>query len=146
MSDIIVRMADLCGRTEVGSLVSVRPSVCGATHSRHAGSDFPSLGIGADSFASASGAVAVVEQTGHRTAFNSSRLRLPGSLIPIGFHRALQVLQDALRNSADLLHFSPSAALRGLAVVFNGREDDRKKSKCPTKEFPGAEKIFPKRV
>lgn len=82
-----------------------------------------------------------------RHPFNSSRpIRLPGSLIPIGFHRALTVCQDARRDSADPFHFSPSAAKRGLAVVFNGREDDRKKSKCPTNVFPGAEKIFPKRV
>lgn len=66
-----------------------------------------------------------------RPFYLSRRFEAPGSLL-LGNTR-VKFLQEPSRRLADLLHFNLSAPSRGLAGVFDGHKQTRRKDKCPTK-------------
>lgn len=98
-----------------------------AQHSRHAGSDFPSLDLGTDSFAGVSGAAAVL-RTGHRTALKFLRaVSVARHLIP-GLRRALQACKQSSSGISQGFQVSIlSAGPAGLAGCFDRHEATKEK-------------------
>lgn len=72
----------------------------------------------------------------HRLACRRSNLsrpfRRPGSLFPVS-RIAFHPLQQSVRCLSETFHLRPFCRSPGLAGVFDGRKQIRRKQKCPTK-------------
>lgn len=108
-------------------IIPSRPLLA-AQHSRHAGSDFPSLDLGDGSFARVQGRGGCRRTTGHRAPLNSfPTIRGVGSLIP-GLRRALKPRKQPRNGfSQGFQDIILSAGSAGLAGVLVGHQQTRRK-------------------
>lgn len=128
MNTIIICRDGPDGRERARDRILSRPSVGGSTHSRHAGSDFPSLDLGDGSFARVQGRGGCRRTTGHRAPLKFiPTIRGVGSLIP-GLRRALQPRKQSRSGFAKGFQNSIlSAGSAGLVGCFDRHEATKEK-------------------